>query len=515
MGCDKPVLALYDFRSKQGYIYRTNRMREITGASELIATMYRRFLSCDGLKELGIIRNDWQSTWDGSDLAPKRLFDDEGFPVFAQGEIGIVVYEGGGNLCVLYFNRKCYLKANRVFSQFVLREAYTLNLVVGSAEWQCSGDPDLDFRNCRDRAYQALEVKKRVGSVGEPCNVLPFTQVDAVTFQPIVERRDEDDGVVELSREALCKRAAYGARGRRDREWLKQGKHVDNIGTKKGEDSLVAVIYFDGNDIGDRLKREVHSLDDMRVFSHGVHEAFVTNAEERIRDALAKMPDERQRDYRFIVDHGDEITLVCNAHAAPIALDAYFTGLDAGYTACAGMAVCHAHDPFSAVYRMAEQCCENGKALNRARRAEGYDSANYVDFHFCRAGITGSLAQIRDAQEVSHTLRPYQVGKSYEQFLRIGERLASSKIKRSDLKGLGRAILRGTSWYLVEYERIKSKDADAMCDIESILFDGADAPRCPDDVMRKLLFDLTGFLDIYDVRFSLAVKDVEVGHEQK
>ena len=30
-----PVLAVYDFRSKQEYIYRTNRMRQITGASDL------------------------------------------------------------------------------------------------------------------------------------------------------------------------------------------------------------------------------------------------------------------------------------------------------------------------------------------------------------------------------------------------------------------------------------------------------------------------------------------------
>ena len=31
---ENEVIALYGFRSKQEYIYRTNRMREITGASE-------------------------------------------------------------------------------------------------------------------------------------------------------------------------------------------------------------------------------------------------------------------------------------------------------------------------------------------------------------------------------------------------------------------------------------------------------------------------------------------------
>ena len=31
-----PVLAIYDFRSKQEFIYRTNRLQEISGASKLI-----------------------------------------------------------------------------------------------------------------------------------------------------------------------------------------------------------------------------------------------------------------------------------------------------------------------------------------------------------------------------------------------------------------------------------------------------------------------------------------------
>ena len=38
-----PVLAIYDFRSKQEYIYRTNRLQEISGASKLIEDIYDRF----------------------------------------------------------------------------------------------------------------------------------------------------------------------------------------------------------------------------------------------------------------------------------------------------------------------------------------------------------------------------------------------------------------------------------------------------------------------------------------
>ena len=38
------VLALYDCRSKQEYIYRTNRVQEITGSSELLRNIFSDFI---------------------------------------------------------------------------------------------------------------------------------------------------------------------------------------------------------------------------------------------------------------------------------------------------------------------------------------------------------------------------------------------------------------------------------------------------------------------------------------
>lgn len=43
MAENKNILALYDCRSKQEYIYRTNRVQEITGASELLSSLFKDF----------------------------------------------------------------------------------------------------------------------------------------------------------------------------------------------------------------------------------------------------------------------------------------------------------------------------------------------------------------------------------------------------------------------------------------------------------------------------------------
>ena len=45
------ILALYDFGSKQEYIYRTSKIKEISGASVLLAGMYREFNSILQLQE--------------------------------------------------------------------------------------------------------------------------------------------------------------------------------------------------------------------------------------------------------------------------------------------------------------------------------------------------------------------------------------------------------------------------------------------------------------------------------
>ena len=46
------ILALYDCRSKQEYIYRTNRIRQISGASQILSDVYSEFL--DAAQEYGI-----------------------------------------------------------------------------------------------------------------------------------------------------------------------------------------------------------------------------------------------------------------------------------------------------------------------------------------------------------------------------------------------------------------------------------------------------------------------------
>lgn len=148
--------------------------------------------------------------------------------------------------------------------------------------------------------------------------------------------------------------------------------------------------------------------------------------------------------------------------------------------ACMGIAIAHCHAPFSEVHKIAEQCCESGK-----KKARKKDSAvNYIDFHFCRAGITNDLETIRGEQESVYTARPYEFSAEFSRFAEFGKNLKN--IGRSNIKELAAAIIKGDSYYRFEVERIRSRYPKVGLDSD-------------DTDQKKLIFDIA---NIYDLWFA-------------
>ena len=396
-GC---VTALYDCRSKQEYIYRTNRIREISGGSELLANVYGMFFRAAEKKGLRI-NSDWRS---GADFSV-RSFAESGFD-------GEVIYEGGGNLFIMYKSRETYIRANRIFSRMLLEKTYTISVIAACVETTDN------FKEDRTRLYNENSRIKSTDWISVPCNTLPITQVDRDTFMPIVKKEDN----CSLSRESVLKRKAF---------------------EKSAE-------------VGEMF------LDD--------------------------------------ISGGDEITLICNARAALDVVTAYFSALDEENRslpddqknyACAGIAIAHSHAPFSDVYEIAEQCCESGKKKSRAQDSR----VNYVDFHFCRSGITNDMETIRETQEAGLTARPYEVSAELSGFISAGQRL--SAIGRANIKDLAAAMIKGDSCYRFEVERIKSRYPAAGLD-------------SGDEKLRKLIFDIA---QVYDIWFAKTETDEQEASE--
>ena len=482
------VTALYDCRSKQEYIYRTNKVKEIAGGSALLAHVYEMFY--DKCRENGIaLETDWRT----------KKFVKKGFE--SSADDGIVIYEGGGNLYMMFKTRDIYLKANKLFSKMLLDESYTISVIAS-----CVDSTD-NFNNDRKALYIENTRQKNMGTYTVPCNALPFTQLDRNTWQPVVKKEKGKD----ISKEAVLKRAAYKKYCKHDEEI--NSEVLDSLVWDKGEESLLAVIYIDGNAMGKKIKALTEGIDDydkcvekLRSFSLDTDSIYVEKPLKAINECLKKKrtdegipADSQLHKYRKVVGGGDEITIICNARDAKDIVLEYFKSLNSNNTdaehhaSCAGIAIFHSHDPFSEIYKIAEACCEMGK---KATRPESRD--NYIDFHYCHSGIVNELEVIREKQEKDFTARPYKL-EDFEDFCNKAKAL--SEIGRQNIKTLRDNIFMGDSYFEFEIMRILSNTK--LSNFKK-LNDEYENDR---DGFKKLIYDISLVYDLWFARRDDNVQD--------
>lgn len=490
------VTALYDCRSKQEYIYRTNKIKEIAGGSALLAHVYEMFY--EKCSENGIaIETDWKN----------KTFSKNEFE--SSDNDGIVIYEGGGNLYIMYKSRDIYLKANRLFSKMLLDKTYTINVIA------CCVDSSENFNDDRRDLYIANTRQKNMGTFTVPCNVLPFTQLDRNTWQPVAEKEKEKEKEKDLSRESVLKLEAYKKYCKKDDEI--NSEILDSLVLEKGKESLLAVIYIDGNAMGKKIKALTENIKDydecvkrLRDFSKETNRIYVDEPLAAINKLLKKKrtdekipPEKNMHKYRKVVGGGDEITIICNARDAKDIVLEYFSSLKENSTAednhasCAGIAIFHSHDPFSEIYRIAEACCESGK--KETRKNDSRD--NYIDFHFCHSGIVNELEVIREKQEKKHTARPYKL-EDFEDFCEKAGIL--SETGRQNIKTLRDSIFAGDSYFEYEVQRILS-NAQKHGGFKKLNdeYSGSDEKRRE---FQNLIYDISL---VYDLWFEKREEDVQ------
>ena len=490
---DRYVVAVYDFRSKQEYIYRTNRVKEIMGASEILRTAFR-----DAINEYkGRIDNDMT-----------KPFSVDAFDECAYG--GAVLYEGGGNQVMLFKGNEEFFAFNNHFSRWLIKNAPGVSPICGKAEF-----PDLKsikFREATSKLFNDLGEYKRFAAPLAEANVLPFTQIDRKTTLPVVKKQtspEEDsfssESVSKLERfKAITEEYGEGEKAHKD----VYAQNFDKIITKKGIESLLAIIYIDGNSMGQLVQGYIgedvafeDGVKKQRELTERIDSAFVMNPIKEIREVVGKLTEKGDGSdifaMRRIVGAGDEITIICNARKALDVVKAYFESLEKSnreqnedYSACAGIAVFHSHAPFSAVYEIAEQCCESGKdRIKHLSKPYGDKSGScYIDAYFCSGAITGSLKELRKLHEAGRTAMPYCIRGNdvrhdfKNDFERVGNEM-KSKLARTAVKALRDAAFRSEAELDLELMRL---DSDGTKDALLVQ---------PED--REIICDVATFFDLW------------------
>jgi hypothetical protein len=374
-------LAIYDLRGIQEYIFRSNRIKEIIGASRIVSKILLEALKLS-FKEAKNHKNfttlgDFKDEWRG-----QKEFE------FLSEQSGIaaeVLYEGGGNLLVAFRTEELYGFVTRRIARYLLENSYSLGVVSACVE--------ITGVYCEDYAILAdkLNSAKAKAMPPMPLGNLPITLADPMTGLPasVWHPYGYDDAKSRfVSMEAELKLKQYDAIRKEEKsdeaEKAEKASGADRSATAvyrymleiddmadKGHDSHVAVVHIDGNNIGGRIielrgseRSYANGVSVARNVSRSIHESCVEVAFKEMVEALkehlgghdALLP------MRPIITAGDEITFICKANFALALAEKYIRAVSGKVmykteqhpnndkykiTACAGIAIVGSHFPFS------------------------------------------------------------------------------------------------------------------------------------------------------------------------
>lgn len=525
MGDKDYILAMYDIRGKQDFIYKSSKIKEIIGGSYIIRDCFDDclFPAAEECSEKGIFSYRRNTSHEESNDFTVENFKKR----LQEGYIGEVIYDGGGNFFVLYKDVIIYREVNRRFYHNLLEKTYSLKVLTTYID-------NVNFDNYREdqkKLYAKHRRREQRESMISPVNTLPIVQTDYRTSLPLAELQYIGDGRVgreeKVSLESKKKYEKYSQiekNGKEDRQ-IQGSRLLDELVTKRGEESLLAVIYIDGNNMGAQVEKCLNNLkkDDgtenksyeasakaLRNFSAEIQKHYITD---RIRDVDALLSEKENEKRRFVIYAGDEVTFICNARNAYDVAVEYLTKLaesseeEAPRTSCAGIAVFHSHAPFPEAYRIAEECCESGKRLMKEEKIE---HASLIDFHYCQGAFGTSLEEIRKEEETEDSSRPWFVnctggqhkagkaelidGKyvSCEIVQKMQEML--NRAGRSNIKNLALSAKKSAADFKSELERICAHQLEKEID-----FSLGGLLNVNDELQRKLIYDM---VIVYDIWFD-------------
>lgn len=476
------VLSMFDVTDIQRYIFQSNRLKEIIGASTLVDKALSTFL-IEAIKSSvhGAYKVEWES-YEHFDFLNNVDLEAE------------LIYTGGGNALVAFRSKEVAKRVTKRLSQLLIENAPSLHFTV--VHHTVEGN---DFNEDRKKIMTDLQKKKYETPYKNKMGGFSITQLSDVSQLPITCIIDETP----YSSESLAKMKMASEKKQPYSldERFAIPAEFDHLGRNEGE-SYIGVVHIDGNEFGKRIKsvlsREMNyanAVQKIRILSKEIDRIYKSAFQKVINLLIAsekkgkigniklKTADNEEREYyylpiRDIVINGDDVTFVCDGRLA-LFLSYFFLKTinmekleGEPISACAGIAIVKAHFPFYRAYQIAEQCCQSAK--KKAKSKEYDEVLSWLDFHVVSTGITGDLEttrrkhyQVAEADSNYHLLwRPWLVSDTdrysgdahnFQHFIQIYQEFTSgeSKWPRNKLKQLELALSKGnleTSLFLSEME---------------------------------------------------------------
>ncbi|MCR5670309.1 MAG: hypothetical protein K6G10_04825 [Butyrivibrio sp.] len=473
------ILAQYTIRSKQDYIFKTNKMIEIIGASANISRAWDELFEV--AKTLGLSFDEADdNTFDIKDTQ-KRM---------EAGELTISeLFRGGGNLTVLFDSFDTFKALNRAFSYKILVD-YP-GMIPMAVYTDFTGDYRADYAALMNRS----EIEKSRMYPGRDEFILPFSDAWQESFES-------------FSKKEAGRKKSYEDGG-------SVPSPMDIAGT--GPVDLLAVVHADGNNMGSKIMKFLRDeteydkcVNSMRLFTKTTSQVFnvaglkaVEEYHEELVNKLKSQDSEiKTADYRLIVADGDDLTFICNAKYAleytRVYLNAvrdYNSDSPWKYSSCAGISLFHRRYPFADAYSIAEQVCDSAKKMVHTGKDDAPEEG-WVDFQFI-TGTAGDLDTIRDRQNITASMaRPWlltegrQTLKEYEKLAELEEILRRRGVTRTVIKELGNACESSIIEGRQILERVYARHKGLYEELTDLFAQDV-------ELLLRAIYDLSGIMDIW------------------
>lgn len=377
----------------QGFIFQTEDLRHIAGASELIEQICKEYFS---------------------DLFDKQMEKQR-------------IISAAGNIRYILNEEECR-KAVREFPKMVMTKVPGITVSQAVVEYNEESD---DFGSIVNIMEQKLKIQRNHPTTPLSAGILGMER-SRQTGLPIVHNRYSSkntplDASSQAKEEAanlsgLCKKSFYGY----DSEVkLKPQRIPYDIEAMTGNNDWIAIIHADGNSLGQVVQTIGHNKEKYKAFSDNLDKATIAAANSAFESIATDIRENGIIPIRPVVLGGDDMTVIIRGDLALDYLQVYlkkfeeYSGkyldglLDGVFkdgtkhlTACAGIAFIKSSYPFHYGYKLAEDLCGEAKKAAKREMNEGGKINSCIMFHKVQDSFVSSYSDIVQ-RELSPKGKPY------------------------------------------------------------------------------------------------------------
>ena len=380
----------------QSFIFQTNELKDIIGASELVEQI------CT------------------------HLFDE------FIGETGDIIVSAAGNIKCIFTSEEECRKAVREFPKKVMMAAPGITI----SEAVVKMTDDMDFGDAVELLEERLRAQRNKPFPSITTGLMGMERSRKTGLPAVLEKENDfvDIGTKKKREQNSWNEIKKGTSTTHRLYEKSLGMHLDrdvfafNLEDMTSNNNWLAIIHADGNGLGEVVAAIGSNPDLLEAFSQGLNKATIEASRLAFEDMQGLFGLSFDGDhiipFRPVVLGGDDLTMICRADLALPYSQSFIRHFEEEtrkmmdtlrekgtiphkcLTACAGIAYIKSSYPFYYGYHLAEALCDRAK--RDAKRGNRVPAPSCVMFHKVQSSFVESFDEI-----AKKDLQPYE-GHSFE-----------------------------------------------------------------------------------------------------